>query len=162
MRYLKYFLIFIVLLLLTPFVLIAIIMAFSVISNHTFGRVDFEEDTSITMNLASVEEPIGGRSPLLSSVEDMELYLRTRKFRGQQSIEGDSCLYSLDYEEYDFIITEGKSISHITNAWWDECSTYASAKGRYPISIKLSPSKSQKVYVYRITPKGKYREGCFE
>jgi len=163
MKYLKCFLIIIAILLLIPFAYIASIWIFFEISDRTFGKIDYQEVDSICLYLSQNEIPCGRRSFIITSQEHMDFYLKKYRIEcGRFPIEGDSCLYSLDYNQYDYILSEGKSLHSLTNLWYDDYSRFPSYKGTYPLSNGTYDEElSYKVYVYRVAPKGRYRENSY-
>jgi hypothetical protein len=64
-----------------------------------------------------------------------------------------------DFENYDYIFCEGRPILRLVKQFWDPCSNYDHEK-LIPVEPIRGEEISHKVYIYKITPKNKYRIVC--
>ena len=131
---------------------------------HFWSDIDFEEENK--MNLYVPEEPnisehglINYTSFVITSPEDMRHYLDQREYCGFPSFYGNFETDSLDFENYDYIFSEGVPIQRIRKLLWDQCSFYESDT-LTPILYDWKEQVSCKVYIYKIKPKHKYRGVC--
>ena len=133
---------------------------------HFWSDIDFEEENK--MNLYVSEEPnISEHRPIyytsfvITSPEKMRRYLDQREYCGRPSFYGNFETDSLDFENYDYIFSEGVPIQRIRTLIWDQASFYESDT-LTPISYDWKEQVSCKVYIYKIKPKHKYRVICNE
>ena len=131
-----------------------------------WSDIDFEEENK--MNLYVPEEPnisehglINYTSFVITSPEKMRRYLDQREYGGRPSFYGNFETDSLDFENYDYIFSEGVPIQRIRTLIWDQASFYESDT-LTPISYDWKEQVSCKVYIYKIKPKHKYRVICNE
>ena len=123
------------------------------------GDVDFEEENGIFLMISKEETPTGRTiSGILSSQEDLQRYLASRAYY-HLPFEGNLTIELFDFENYDYIFSEGCSIIQMKKLLWDQCSSYDNT-GLMPVSIIYGEHISHKVYIYKIKPKNKYREEC--
>ena len=132
-----------------------------ILACYMYGDADFEEDTTISLTISAAETPSGTRSPILRSADDLERYLlqRQRAYYHHLPFEGDLNIESFDFENYDYIFCEGRPILRLVKQFWDPCSSYDHEK-LIPVESIRGEEISHKVYIYKITPKNKYRETC--
>lgn len=132
-----------------------------ILACYMYGDADFEEDTSIFLTISAAETPSGTRSPILRSADDLERYLleRQRAYYHHLPFEGDLNIESFDFENYDYIFCEGRPILRLVKQFWDPCSSYDHKK-LIPVEPIWGEEISHKVYIYKITPKNKYRGAC--
>ena len=106
------------------------------------------------------EETPTGRtiSGILSSQEDLQRYLATRAYY-HLPFEGNLTIELFDFENYDYIFSEGCSIIQMQKLLWDQCSSYDNT-GLMPVLIIRGEHISHKIYIYKIKPKNKYRVEC--
>ena len=123
------------------------------------GDVDFEEENGIYLMIPKEETPTGRTiSGILSSQEDLQRYLASRAHY-HLPFEGNLTIELFDFENYDYIFSEGCSIIQMQKLLWDQCSSYDNT-GLMPVLIIYGEHISHKVYIYKIKPKNKYREEC--
>jgi hypothetical protein len=132
---------------------------------HFWSDIDFEEENK--MNLYVSEEPnISEHGPryytsfVITSPEDMRHYLDQREYGGRPSFYGNFETDSLDFENYDYIFSEGVPIQRIRTLIWDQCSFYESDTLTPILYDWKEEQVSRKVYIYKIKPKHKYRGVC--
>ena len=66
----------------------------------------------------------------------------------------------VDFENYDYIFSEGVPIQRIRTLIWDQCSFYESDTLTPILYDWKEEQVSRKVYIYKIKPKHKYRDVC--
>lgn len=98
-------------------------------------------------------------SGVLDSEDALSLYLHTREFLGHQPFVGQGMLDSLQFSEYDYMLSEGQPIIKLTRLRSDECSSY-DRTGLIPVEPVFGGSITSRVYIYKISPKNKYRQRC--
>ncbi len=130
-----------------------------------WSDIDFEEENK--MNLYVPEEPnisehglINYTSFVITSPEKMRRYLDQREYYGRPSFYGNFETDSLDFENYDYIFSEGVPIQRIRTLIWDQCSFYESDTLTPILYDWKEEQVSRKVYIYKIKPKHKYRDVC--
>ncbi len=127
--------------------------------HFNLGDVDFEEENGISLMISKEETPTGRTiSGILSSQEDLQRYLASRAYY-HLPFEGNLTIELFDFENYDYIFSEGCSIIQMQKLLWDQCSIYDNT-GLMPVLIIYGEHISHKVYIYKIKPKNKYREEC--
>ena len=132
-----------------------------ILACYMYGDADFEEDTTISLTISAAETPSGTISPILRSADDLERYLleRQRPYYNHLPFEGDLNIESFDFENYDYIFCEGRPILRLVKQFWDPCCSYDHEK-LIPVASIRGEEISHKVYIYKITPKNKYRGAC--
>ena len=132
-----------------------------ILACYMYGDADFEEDTTISLTISAAETPKGTISGILRSPDDLEKYLleRQRPYYHHLPFEGDLNIESFDFENYDYIFCEGRPILRLVKQFWDPCSSYDHKK-LIPVEPIWGEEISHKVYIYKITPKNKYRIAC--
>lgn len=98
-------------------------------------------------------------SGVLDSKEALTIYLQTREFYGYEPFIGQALLDSLHFSEYDYMLAEGQPIIKLIRLGSDECSSY-DHNNLIPVEPIFGDSISLQVYVYKISPKNKYRGMC--
>jgi hypothetical protein len=132
-----------------------------ILACYMYGDADFKEDTTISLTISAAETPKGTISGILRSPDDLERYLlkRQRPYYHHLPFEGNLNIDSFDFENYDYIFCEGRPILRLVKLFWDSCSSYDHEK-LIPVASIRGEEISHKVYIYKITPKNKYRTAC--
>lgn len=134
---------------------------------YFWSDVDFEEENAISLTIPK-EEDLSGELPVfftsfvMDSPEDLLFYLHQRE--SCQSFdflpyEGNMEIDSLDFDNYDYVFSEGYPILRMKKLLWDDCTGYES-DSLTPLLFEMGEKPSHKVYIYKIKPKNKYRKVC--
>ena len=132
-----------------------------ILACYMYGDADFEEDTTISLTISAAETPSGTTSPILRNLDDLDRYLLYRLQPDSHNLpfEGELNAESFDFENYDYIFCEGRPILRLSKQFWDSCCSYDHEK-LIPVASIRGEEISHKVYIYKITPKNKYRMAC--
>lgn len=149
------------------FSLIAVFIVVDTCYWYFWSDIDFEEENAISLTIPE-EEDLSDKLPgfftsfVMDSPEELLLYLHDREsylYFDYLPFEGNLEIDSLDFDNYDYVFSEGYPILRMRNILWDECSSYES-DSLYPLIFEMGEQLSRKVYIYKIKPKNKYRVEC--
>ncbi len=122
--------------------------------------IGFNEERNVYLLIPDTEVTDGTISGVLRSQEELQRYLLERVYQYNKlpfNGEFKECMFNFD--EYDYIFVEGRSIMHLYKQPWDECSKY-DHEHLIPIEPIFGNEKTNKIYIYRIYPKNRYRITC--
>lgn len=135
--------------------------------DNYWSDIDFEEEDKLCLFISedediSKKEPRSLTSFIMDSPEDLLQYLHQREsylYFDYLPFEGNLVMDSLDFENYDYVFSEGHPILRMKKLLWDECTSYESDT-LTPLFFEFGAQISRKVYIYKIKPKNKYRKEC--
>lgn len=127
------------------------------------GDAVFEEDTKISIHVSDEVNQVRypQTSDVMSSIYELEAYIEGRTYLNRQPFIGKMFFDSLDFVNYDYVFSERYSINRMKILLYDDCSSYhTESLDRKPLYFEFNDQMTNKVYVYKISPKGKYRVRC--
>jgi len=123
-----------------------------------WGTIDCEEDTEIIWYTANDGET-WGVSGVISNYEGLMDYLSGFNYTQKFPAKEDSIEDYFDFSHYDYVVIGGQPMLFFIKLGWDDCSSYDDS-GLTPIIGVLGKKTTRKIYIYKITPKNKYRYMC--
>lgn len=137
---------------------VVITLAILLLQYKKWQDVTFLEEHQISLSTTGVGDTIG-ISGILYDPEDLYDYFFKRNYNNRAPFSADISADSLDFTNYDYLFVEGRPITRLVKQFWDGCSRYDETE-LIPIEASFGTTKSKKVYIYKISPKNKYRYAC--
>ena len=140
-----------------------VILLFVWLTYNIKGDAVFEEDTKISLYVSDEvnQACYPQTSYVMSSISELEAYIERRTYLNRQPFIGQLVFDSIDFVNYDYVFSERYSIQRMKILLYDDCSSYhTESLDRKPLYFEFNDNMTDRVFVYKISPKGKYRIRC--